>query len=256
MAMAVIDVIGALAGVVGVGMMIPGLLPHEDKHQTVVRVAAGLSTNEADTTSGNMPGITLYDVMGRQIGSTKGKKHTILDGDFVDISVPFDDGVGKKPTEYLSVVNGGDDALCIAYLALTQPDGDKKAWYGDVGKACGANWYHSQLKTGDDDYQPACIWIDRDFSTDLRFQGFGMHINDFAATDARAQQYDEDRDLMCKAAPRFKMYETLKPGDTIPYFSPPLEYTEKDLTDKDPQVVMDKSHWVLSKETENMNKGV
>lgn len=254
--MAVIDVIGALAGVVGVGMMIPSLLPDKDEHKTVVRVAAGLSINERDTTSGNQPGTTLYDVMGRRIGSTKGKAKTILDGDYMDISVPFDDGVGKKPTEYLSIVNGGDDALCIAYLALTQPDGTKKAWYGDVGKACGADWYHSQLKTGDDDYQPACIWIDHNHSNDLRFQGFGMHINDFAATDARAKQYDDNRDLMCKAAPRFRMYETLNSEDTIPYFSPPLEYTEKNLTDKDPQVVMDKSHWVLSEETKNMNKDV
>ena len=107
MAMAVIDVIGALAGFVGVGMMFPGLLPDKDEHQTVVRVAAGLSTDDGDTTSGNQPGINLYDVMGRRIGSTKGKEKTILDGDFMDISVPFDDGVGKKLTEYLSIVNWG-----------------------------------------------------------------------------------------------------------------------------------------------------
>ena len=52
------------------------------------------------------------------------------------------------------------------------------------------------------------------------------------------------------------MYETLNTEDTIPYFSPPLEYTEKDLTDKDPHVVTDKLHWVLSEETKKMNKDV
>ena len=162
--MLIVDGIGALAGVVGVGMMIPGLLPQVDLHQPVVRVAAGLSWKESDTTSGNQPGISLFDVRGRHIGKMDGKQDRIKDGDFVDISVPFDVGVGKKPVEYISVSKGGNDALCIAYLALTQPDGTKKAWYGDVGKACGANWYHSLLKTGDDDYQPSCIWIDGDKS--------------------------------------------------------------------------------------------
>lgn len=254
MALAVIEAVGALAGIVSVGMMIPSLLPEKNEHLTKVRVAAGLSTDSVDTPSGNQPGITLYDKMGRKIGSIDGKKAIILDGDFMDISVPFDKNVGKKPTEYLSIVNGGDDSLCIAYLALTQPDGTQKAWYGDVGRVCGADWYYSQLTTGDDDYQPACIWIDRNHSNDLRFQGFGMHINDFAATEDRAKQYDENRDLMCNAAPRFKMYENLNSDDPIPYFSPPLNYTDKTLTDQDPGVVRDKTHWVLDKETQNMNK--
>ena len=252
----VIGVIGSIIGVINIGMGINNMLPKQDEHQTVVRVAAGLSTDRSDTTSGNQPGVALYDVMGRQIGTTNGNSHTILDGDFVDISVPFDDGVGKEPTEYLSIVNGGDDALCIAYLALTQPDGDKKIWYGDVGKVCGAPWYHSQLKTGDNDYQPACVWIDRNRSNGLAFQGFGTHITDFAGTDARAQQYQNNQDLMCKAAPRFKMYENLDSGDTIPYFSPPLNYVKDNLTDVDPQVVLDKSHWALQKETKHMNKAI
>lgn len=195
--LAVINVIGALTGVVGVGMMIPSLLPKQDDKRTVVRVAAGLSTNEKDNTAGNQPGISLYDIMGRRIGRTTGHATKIKDGDFMDIKVPFDSNVGKKPTEYISVTNGGTDGLCVAYVALTQPDGTKKAWYGDVGRACGADWYLSQLKTGDDDYQPACVWIDRDHSYGLKYQGFGFHINDFAATGERAQQYNETRDLMC-----------------------------------------------------------
>ena len=55
MAVAVIDVVDALAGVVGVGMMIPGLLPDKskDEHETVVRIGAGLSSNKKDNTAGN-----------------------------------------------------------------------------------------------------------------------------------------------------------------------------------------------------------
>ncbi|MCJ1366312.1 hypothetical protein MMC16_005440 [Acarospora aff. strigata] len=254
MAMAVINVIGALTGVVGIGMMVPSVLPEKDEKQTVVRVAAGMTTNEKDDTAGNQPGIGLYDIMGRKIGKTTGQRTKIKDGDFMEIKVPFSIGVGKKPTEYISISNGGNDGLCVAYIALTQPDGTRKAWFGDVGKACGADWYHSQLKTGEDDYQPACIWIDRDHSYGLRYQGFGFHINDFAATDERAKQYDQNRSLMCNAAPRFKMYEKMNSDDYIPFFSPPLEYEPKKLTDKDPKAVLDKKRWGMPKEGPNIKK--
>ena len=254
MAMAVINVVGAIAGVVGVGMMIPGLIPNKDEQNPVVRIAAGLSTNREDSTSGNKPGVALYDIMGRKVASVKGNKDKIEDGAFIDIKVPFEDGVGAQPSEYIAVNDGGDDALCIAYITLTNPDGTKKAWYGDVGKSCGADWYHSVLKTGDDDYQPSCIWIDRNRSNGLRYQGLGLHIFDFAATDERAKQFDENRDLMCKAAPRFRMYENMNSEDYIPYFDPPLEMVEKLLTDKDPKVVMDKATWKMPKEGDNIKK--
>ena len=129
MALSVITVIGASARIVSVDMMATGLLPEKDEHRTIVRVAAGLSSSERDTTSGKQPSICLYDIIGRIVGSTHGRG-TIKDGDFNDISVLFSHGVGKKPAEYISVANGGDDALCIVYLALTQLDGTTKTWYG------------------------------------------------------------------------------------------------------------------------------
>ena len=251
--MAVFNVIATL---VGVGMMIPGLIPQQDEHEPVVRIAAGLSSNLADTTAGAQPGIRLYDIMGRRIGSVRWSEDSIEDGAFRDLKVPFDDGVGTKPAEYISVVNGGDDALCIAYIAITQPDGTHKAWYGDIAKACGADWYHSLLKTGDDDYQPSCIWIDKNNSNGLRFQGFGLHFNDFAATEERAAQLNENRDLMCDAAPRFRMYEKMKYKDYIPYFDPPLELEAGTLRDADPGAVLDKSRWVMAGEGPNIDKAL
>jgi len=254
--MSFIAIFGTAVGIVSIGLGVSKWFPDQDDHQTVVRIAAGLSTNEADSTSGNMPGIGLYDVMGRKIGSTHGSGWKIKDGDFIDISVPFDDGVGKKPTEYISIANGGNDALCIAYLSLTQPDGTKKAWYGDVAKSCEADWYHSQLKIGDDNHQPACTWIDRNRSNGLRYQGFGLHIDDFGGTWERAKEYNDHRDLPCNAAPRFKMYEKIQSEDPIPFFSPPLEYSENILTDMDPSAVLDKTRWVLPREGPNINKAV
>ncbi|KAL8781517.1 MAG: hypothetical protein Q9213_005966 [Squamulea squamosa] len=257
--MAGLAVLDVLMGLVGLGMMIPGLIPPKDEHEPVVRIAAGLSSQESANTKGNQPGIRLYDIMGRTIGSVGGKgsnKNKIKDGDFVDIKVPFDDGVGKKPAEYIQVANGGKDALCIAYIAITQPDGTSKAWYGDMAKACGADWYHSLLKTGDDDYQPSCIWIDRDNSNGLRFQGLGLHFNDFAATDERAKQLNENRDLMCEAAPRFRMYEEIQDEDYIPFFNPPLDLEPGTLTDGDPGAVLDKSRWTMPQEGPHVTKAL
>lgn len=256
MALAVLTIVDLVVSGISVGMMIPGLLPDKDEHKTVVRIAVGLTSNRDDTTAGNQPGVHLYDIMGRSIGRQKGSSSIIKDGDFVDISVPFDDGVGKEPTEYLSINEWGDDALCIAYIALTQPDGTKKAWYGDIAKTCGADWYHSLLKTGDDDYQPSCIWIDRNRSNGLRYRGLGLHINDFAATPERAEQYYLNHELMCNAAPRFRMYKDINFDDSIPYFNPPLDYVPNNMTDADPAAVMDKSRWALPAEGPNINKEV
>lgn len=78
--MADLAVLIMLATLVGVGMMIPGLIPEKDEHEPVVRIAAGLSSDEADTTSGNQPGVALYDIMGREVGSVGGEKNKIQDG--------------------------------------------------------------------------------------------------------------------------------------------------------------------------------
>lgn len=111
---------------------------------------------------------------------------------FIDIKVPPGHDVGSKPAEYVSVTDGGKDALCIAYISLTNPDGGK---HGDIGKACGHPWYYTMLKTGNIGanenegykYQPACVCIDRDRSNGLPYQGWGMHICDFEATEERAK---------------------------------------------------------------------
>ncbi|KAI4256359.1 MAG: hypothetical protein LQ352_002124 [Teloschistes flavicans] len=245
--------LAVILGIVSVGMTIPGLIPPKDDHRPVVRIAAGLSSNDSANTAGNQPGLRLYDIMGRTIGSIGGKKQRINDGGFIDIKVPFDKGVGTKPAEYIQVTNGGDDALCIAYISLTQPDGTSKAWYGDVARDCGADWYHSLLTTGDDeDYQPSCVWIDGNGSYGLRFRGLGLHIHDFANTAGRAAQFNGNKTVMCDAAPRFRMYTEISDKDYIPFFNPPLQLVNG--TDVDPGAVLDKSRWALPKEGPHITK--
>ena len=246
--LAVLDIVASL---VGVGLMIPGLLPAKDANAPVVRIQAGSPSDITHDLGGDLPGVRLFDVWGRLVGEKKGnKKKEIKTSSFWDITIPFADGVGNPPSEYISVVNGGDDALCIAYVALTQPDDTKKVFYGDFAKECGADWYHSWFKTGDDDYQPACFWIDKNRSNGLRYQGIGLHFNDFAPTEERAKQLNENRDLMCKSKPRLHMYEEMGYETYIPFFNPPLELETKDgsMTDKDPGAVFDESRWAMPEE--------
>ena len=131
-----------------------------------------------------------------------------------------------------------DDAICVNYVAITGPDNNQMAWYGDVGFSCGADWYHSQYKIGKDNYMPRCTWIDKNKSNGLRHVGMGIHITDFNTdSDALAKQYQDFPDSMCKTAPRFKMYENIGHDDVIPVYFPPLELNDKNLrenTDKDP----------------------
>jgi len=241
MAAATLNTIGLLLGVVTMVPFLESLTPKQVDLTTTVRIGAGLSTGSKDDTKGNIPGIALFDVMGRSVGTHRGSKETIDDGGFKDILVEAADGASGRQAEYISISKGGDDALCVAYISMTWPDGGKRAWLGDVGKACGASWYHSQTITGDDDYKPACVWIDGNDSFDIETEGMGIHITDFNATPEQSKAYAKDKDTMCKSPPRFKLYNALTSDDWLPVFSPPLEYEDGTRVDKDRSKVVDVS---------------
>ena len=50
--------------------------------------------------------------------------------------------------KYLAISAGGNDALCIAYIAVTSQDGDVTAWHGDVAKNCSVDWHYSRTVVG------------------------------------------------------------------------------------------------------------
>ena len=63
-----------------------------------------------------------------------------------------DYGSGEEPT-YLQVL-GKDDAVCIAYIGQTWPDGQQRGWLGDVGRGCGKRWFYSNVEVGEEMYKP------------------------------------------------------------------------------------------------------
>lgn len=52
------------------------------------------------------------------------------------------------------------------------------------------------------------------------------------------------------------MYTSMNDVDSIPFFSPPLEYNTTGLVDKDSAVLMDNSHCALPKDGPNIKKSV
>jgi len=227
------NIIGLLLGAVTMIPFLESLMPDQADQTTTVRIGVGLSTNNDANTKGNTPGIALFDVVGRSVGTQSGSSDTIADGGFSDIKVIAPDDAAGRQAEYISVSKGGNDALCIAYISMAWPDGGKRAWYGDVGMQCGGFWYHSETIAGDDDYRPACVWIDGDASNGIVTQGMGIHITDFTATAERADAYAADQDTMCKSKPRFNLYNDITSDDWLPVFVPPLEYESGTLVDTD-----------------------
>ncbi|KAL8705965.1 MAG: hypothetical protein Q9201_000959 [Fulgogasparrea decipioides] len=216
----------------------------EGEVYTSVKIGSGLQlANETDFgTGGNTPNIALWDGQGHRIGRYGAlNDEKILDGTISDnIKVQHDDtepaNLRKKP-EYMLLSMNHDDAICINFISVTDPNDDKQAWYGDVGFSCGANWYQSRYPIGEKNYMPRCTWLDKNHSKNLKHRGIGIHLPDFAASDERAKQYQDVHDSMCKSQPRFWLYPDIKPDDTIPVFFPPLDYNS-DLTDKDTEKVI------------------
>ena len=227
---------------IGLGgvMMVPAIqsmMPKGDKIETVVRIGVGESWDRFGkrlNLGGNTPDVRIFDSAGRSIGKKANDKWLAVEGNFHDLSIKPEDerSSGNRHGEYLSVSANGNNAICIAYVAVTWTDDQNKLWLGNWGAECGGAWYHSNLAISDDSFVPKCTWIDQDFSNNIKAQGIGIHITDFGATAARVRQFNDDRSLVCDSKPRFHLYDRLHVDMPIPFFYPPLEFNP-DGTDKD-----------------------
>ncbi|EXJ66860.1 uncharacterized protein A1O5_10055 [Cladophialophora psammophila CBS 110553] len=200
---------------------------------------------------GNTPGASLWDFNGGAIGFTDGTSKILPQGNFVDITVNPNAEAGNIQAAYVSITNGGKDAVCIAGLALTFPDGGRAGFSTNVAAACGAFWSNSntpvlqQQATGEIE-NPKCVWIDRDGSNGIPYQGFGIHLPSFSNSNKNlGASYSDNRDLMCKSGPRFRMYPQLITEESILVFPHPPEFiTDSDDpsligTDKDPGFIIE-----------------
>jgi hypothetical protein len=214
---------------------------------TNIRIGAGSNDND----DGDIPGVHLFDLGGKTIGYTQGGGDIINKGQEKDIIVTHlelaDDAAAQA--EYMSVVQGGNNALCISYITVTLPNGLQYSWNGDIGFQCGALWMFGNTTFSSDPtggiYQPRCAWIDGDDSDGLHTKAIGIHLPSFLASQGRVDQYNANNDVMCKADPRFKLYDTLDVKDPIPYFkSEPFDLTT--LIDFDPAQTLNSANWATT----------
>ncbi|RMZ85211.1 hypothetical protein DV738_g406, partial [Chaetothyriales sp. CBS 135597] len=225
--------------------------PEASKDATIVRIALGSSTNEEASFGGNTPGVSLWDFIGNAIGSVDGTSKILHQGTFVEVVIEPREEVGNIPANYMSISNGGNDAICIAGIGITYASGANAGFSTNVAATCGATWSFSNtpvlgnVSTGEVE-PPKCVWIDRDGSNGIPHQGMGFHIPSFSDTNVNlARTYDENKALMCQSGPRFRMYPKLRTEDSILIFPSPPEFLRgvenKSMigTDKDPSFIID-----------------
>ena len=231
-----------------------------------VRVGIGQSANKSDNLGGNQPGVSLWNARGEAIGGVLGTKKIHPDGSFIDFPIHGNKSLENNPAEYIAISAGGDDAICVAYVSVTNPDATARLWLGDVGQHCGADWFHSLLSFGDN-VTPKCVWIDRNGSNGLRFQGIGIHMPSFSTVSQQKNnndgeltglslEYNTTQAAMCNSKPRFHMYPILGTEDRINVFDPPLgpDNQHEDGTDRDLNTIIGAEGKVANWNMDLLNK--
>ena len=108
--------------------------------QSHIRVAL---ENLDASLGGNTPGVAWWDDLGEVVRQAFESGQKIPQGSFAGIKINASNTVGNVPPTYMSVTNGGDDAVCIQSISLTSPNGERGGFAGGVLKQCGADWLYS-----------------------------------------------------------------------------------------------------------------
>lgn len=103
---------------------------------------------------GGFPAILAFNEIGDYIGASDWEhRPKIESGGFEDVVVHQEAlGPSQQPT-YLQFF-AGNDAICVAYISQVWPDGQSRGWLGDIGHACGRDWYYSHITVGNDHHSP------------------------------------------------------------------------------------------------------
>lgn len=192
-----------------------------------VGLVSGRDSEEDKSLAGNAPALAAWDAGGNFLDQVTPEGVTtqkINAPGFRDYAIE-----GRGGAEYLSVVQTGNDGVCIHLITAQSANvGLKYVWTGDIGKACGAPWYpqSNPIQNNQGRIAPACVWIDGNGDSGHIWKGFNMHLASFpmidggdedaeAASQQVADAWAANRDLLCKSEPRFSMYEDIKIGNQV-----------------------------------------
>ena len=253
-ALAPLEVILFVGGLITAAPMLLDLFPKKDNSNLIT--TCKLVSGSLDTQDGDLPALHLFDRNGATIGLSEGEssgRDTGLGkGGFKDVRIQqVNQQKSIADLSYLSVVNGGNDATCLALISCTTPSGLSYAFTGDIAQQCDGvlglkvPWFYSNKSVaqppGKGEVQPACVWIDGDATNGLTTQGLGIHMESFRSSEAREADFQENRMRMCLSKPRFGVYEKMDSFDVIPFFkeSPFDPQTLLDIGDK----ALDQNNW-------------
>ncbi|KAL9078468.1 MAG: hypothetical protein Q9157_002621 [Trypethelium eluteriae] len=226
---------GALAGTFGSITFVQSLVPTARFTLSVIRVGVGLEPtgDPAFYMGGDVPGVATWDETGEGLGWSQGyglpaikKPSKVKAGNYRDIQVRHNSRNNGSPT-YLAISANGNDAICVSFVAITEPSGLSRGWTGDIGAHCGGNWFYSAQIVGEGNYRPRCVWIAKgrnSIGTEAR--AFGVHLPDFSGDQpGLSEQFSKDDTTMCGSQPRFSFYSEFEPGTHfLPVFKPALKY--------------------------------
>jgi hypothetical protein len=167
------------------------LFPNSNPKFANVRISIGQIANLSDTQrslGGDAPGIALFDAIAEYVGSEAGHtKNDIQGTEHIDKGTSRDYSIETPlAPEFISVVAGGSDGACIHAVTM-EANGLSFSWTGDIGKACGAEWYPQKNAIDSTPNRPACIWIDTNGDSGHVWKGFNIHLPSFSA-EAEIQQ--------------------------------------------------------------------
>ena len=175
------NVVTNVLAVIGGGLVFTGfqdnLMPRastfDPKHgDSAVRVAVALDGGKPGSkhfnpqgADGRAPGVLVYNPVYNYVGHSDWKHRPhIASGSYADLTIYQEEGPGQQ-TPWVQLY-AGDDAICVAYVSQRMSDGTELGWLGDMGRACGQDWYHSNIVLEGSDRSPDCVWLNRDHTRD------------------------------------------------------------------------------------------
>ncbi|CAM1502184.1 Fc.00g041680.m01.CDS01 [Cosmosporella sp. VM-42] len=199
---ALLDVIGVVSGILGIIQFGMDNFAEPDGASSVVKITVGLDVdNGLQNAGGSLPDVRLFNEAGGFLG-INADGDGITSGNTGEINVSHQSGDGQQAAYALFSAN--DDAICIAYVSITWPNGDQYGWVADWGEQCGATWYYSNVYVQSGGRKPNCMWIDKD--GDQPQTGFQVHFPEFVQKDGEDAIADKTTDYFCNAGPPFKYY--------------------------------------------------
>ncbi len=138
--MSAVTVLGVVADTVGIYGFLASLFTRQSANTCNVRVAATLNGGTGPSGGdGSLDMIRIYNENEQVLGSTYGSY--ISPGAFQDYKI----GQANGQQAVFAILYGGTDAICIPYVTTTWTDGQQLGWVGDWGRACGLDWYYSNV---------------------------------------------------------------------------------------------------------------